>query len=116
MATHLCHIWNIQLIIVSYVDEFFSPVSSSLSFSLRSLQVSVKIILSISSLTIVTLQVEAGVVSARGVAHVVLREPVLVLPPLHALLGAQLGDGEVFLPVMSPVKFSWRRLARSKVL
>ena len=104
------------MIIVSYVDEFFSPVSSSLSFSLRSLQVSVKIILSVSSLTIVTLQVEAGVVSARGVAHVVLREPVLVLPPLGGLLGAQLRDGEVLLPVVGPVQFTWGRLTSSDIL
>ena len=88
-------------------------VAPLLPLLLRPLQVSVQVVLSVRPLAVVTLQVEARVVPAGGVAHVVLGEPVLVLPPLHRLLGAQLGDGEVLLPVVSPVQLSGGRLAGS---
>ena len=74
------------------------------------LQVGVQVVLPVRPLAVVRLEVEAGIVPAAGVAHVVLGEPVLVLPPLSCLLGAQLWDGEVLLPVMGPVELPWRRL------
>ena len=81
--------------------------------SLSPLKISIKIILPVSSLAIVRLQVEPGIVPAGGVADVVLGEPVLVLPPLRGLLGAELWDGKVLLPVVGPVQLSWWGLPSS---
>ena len=89
-----------------------SVPSPPVPLPLRPLQVGVQVVLSVRPLAIVALQVEPGVVPAGGVADVILREPVLVLPPLSRLLGAQLGDGEVFLPVVGPVQLARGRLAR----
>ena len=84
-----------------------------LAVLLRPLQVGVEVVLSVRPLAVVALQVEPGIVPAGGVAHVVLGEPVLILPPLHRLLGAELGDGEVLLPVVSPVQLTRGRLSGS---
>ena len=87
-------------------------INPSLPLFLCPLQVSVKIILPVSSLTVVRLQIQSRIVSAGGVADVVFRESVLVLPPLHRLLAAHLRDGEVLLPVVGPVQLARGRLAR----
>merc|ERR1719479_548840 len=63
-------------------------------------------------LAIVRLQVQPWVISAGSVADVVLGESVLVLPPLLRGLAAHLWDGEVLLPVVSPVQLTGRRLTR----
>ena len=87
-----------------------------LAVLLRPLQVGVEVVLSVRPLSVVALQVEPGIVPAGGVAHVVLGEPVLVLPPLGGLLRAQLRDGEVLLPVMGPVQLSRWRLSSPDIL
>ena len=87
----------------------------------RALVLRLEVGLPVSALTVVGLQVQPWVVSAGGVAEiisvvpaaaavldavvVVLWEAVLVLPALGAA-GLDLGDGDVLLPVVGPIKFS----------
>ena len=101
-----------------FCKKFWQPpcINPPLPLLLCPLEVSIKIILPVSPLAIVRLQIQSRIVSAGGVADVVLREPVLVLPPLHRLLAAHLRDGEVLLPVVGPVQFTWGRLTSSDML
>jgi len=70
-------------------------------------QVCVEVIFTVSPLPVVRLQVEARIVPAGRITDVVVfREFVLLLPLLVGPAVAQLGDGEVLLPVMSPVELA----------
>ena len=113
----LALIMNVRLVPPSFSWCNIIPAADPLlSLLVDPLQVGVQVVLPVRPLTVVTLQVKPGVVPTGGVAHVVLREPVLVLPPLGGLLGAQLRDGEVLLPVMGPVQLSRWRLSSPDIL
>ena len=115
------HILALQMNVRPFPPSFswcniIPAVDPLLSLLVDPLQVGVQVVLPVRPLSVVRLEVEAGVVPTAGVAHVVLGEPVLVLPPLGGLLRAQLRDGEVLLPVMGPVQLSRWRLSSPDIL
>ncbi len=78
--------------------------SSGLVFGLE-------ICLAVSPLAIIRLKVKLWIISGRSVTNcVILREVVLLVPPL-LLPGLDLRNGDVLLPVVSPVEFTGSRFS-----